>query len=884
MISNSFPTAKPSHLEHALGKASRDELDFIWLVAKAFVNEQVVVLGLLSEAAQTYLESLENVTFVALDGRLEHAGSVSSQLASARATNIAVWLGQNDGAKLTHEIESLLGVAQAVVIHFQGGILEANASWAATLAATFKHSGTLDLRRRAIDSKSVGNRVDSDLLSSSASNFAAYWVDGERAVSGLISALSYDRNEAAGASSSERAENEILRLRHEIDQLRGSTSWRLTHPVRRGLDIVRMGRKLAARLRRAVSDRGGYRPACRGAYLIYRSEGVTGLIKRVQRLRSPGAVAQDVEISYAEWIEKFDTIDEKVRARLAQENASLARTPLISILVPTFNTSPILLQKMFASVQRQIYQNWELCIADDASTDSATKEELARIAALDRRVKVELRDRNGHISAASNSALKLAQGEFIALLDHDDELAEHALLVVVRYINAYPHAKLFYSDEDKLDLNGERVTPYFKPDWNIHLIRSQNYFSHLGIYNAEIVSRVGGFRLGFEGSQDHDLMLRCADEAGDENIVHIPHVLYHWRMVESSTALDGGVKPYAQNAAMRAVQDHLTRRKIAGTVRESEAYGGYLRTLYDLPSVPPRVTIVIPTRDGVGLLRQCIESIFAHTNYSNFEIIIVDNGSVLPATLDYFSSVSKMENVSVLRYDAPFNYSALNNFAVAQANGEFICLMNNDIEAIRDDWLTEMVGIALQPAVGAVGARLWYPDDRLQHGGVVLGIGGVAGHMHHMLTKSEQGYFSRGVLAQDVSAVTAACLVIRKAVYDEVGGLDETLAVAFNDVDFCIRVRDAGYRNVWTPHAELYHYESATRGSDLTPAKRTRFESEVNFMLKRWGTSLQHDPAYNVNLSLVGSNRCFAIAAEPRRSPFTAELPHMAAGNTSFNK
>ncbi|MBJ7262410.1 MAG: glycosyltransferase family 2 protein [Burkholderiaceae bacterium] len=650
----------------------------------------------------------------------------------------------------------------------------------------------------------------------------------------------------------------------ELAQLRTSTAWKITAPLRASGDTLRRLLSIGRRVHFAISSRGGIIATSKAIASIVRREGPGGLKNRIIRATGRGAMRPEAEIAYSSWIERFDTYAADALARTAGQIDALRVRPTFSFVVPAYNSPPGVMKEMVDSVLAQTYPNWELCIADDASTDVAAKEALLAQSKRDPRIKVVFRTENGHISAASNSALALATGDYVALLDHDDTIPSHALFVVAHYINAHPDAKMFYSDEDKITEDGQRFAPYFKPDWNVELIRGQNFFSHLGVYLRDLIESVGGFRETFEGAQDYDLMLRCVDAVPDTPPVHIPHVLYHWRVVAGSTAGGSEAKPYAFAAAMRALKEHLARRGIAGEVVESAPGSGYSKVVYAVPDPAPLVSIIIPTRDGLALLSHCVSSVLERTAYLNFEIVIVDNGSADPATLEYFGTISNLPNVRILRDDSPFNYSALNNRAVADAQGDLVCLMNNDIEAIHPEWLTEMVGIAMQEDVGAVGARLWYPDDRLQHGGVILGIGGIAGHAHHLLKPEESGYFSRAVLAQDLSAVTAACLLIRTALYKAVNGLDEQLAVAFNDVDFCIRVRQAGYRNVWTPHAQLYHHESATRGSDLSPGKRERFASEVMFMQNRWGAILQNDPAYNQNLSLFGNDHCFAIAAAPR--------------------
>jgi GT2 family glycosyltransferase len=474
---------------------------------------------------------------------------------------------------------------------------------------------------------------------------------------------------------------------------------------------------------------------------------------------------------------------------------------------------------------------------------------------------VVFRKKNGHISAASNSALTLVKGEYIALLDNDDLLPEHALYWLAEAIISNPEAGLIYSDEDKIDQAGQHYDPYFKPDWNPDLFLSHNMICHLGAYSTELVRKLGGFREGLEGAQDYDLALRCSEQLTPQQIIHIPRVLYHWRSHPGSTAQAGSEKNYALLAGKKALNDHFSRIKVSAKAQLLD-FGMY-KASYKMPIKQPLVSLIIPTRNGLALIKQCIDSIFAKTTYKNYEIIIVDNNSCDPQTLAYFESLAENKHIKIIRDEGPFNFSALNNNAVKQARGEYIGLINNDIEVISPDWLTEMVSLAMQPGVGSVGARLWYPNDTLQHGGVVIGVGGVAGHSHKHLRKDAPGYFSRAQLIQTMSAVTAACLIIKKSIYQEVEGLDEeNLTIAFNDIDFCLRVRDAGYRNIWTPYAELYHHESATRGFDDTPEKKLHFSKEVRYMKKRWGNALMSDPAYSPNLTLDRED--FSYAWPPR--------------------
>jgi len=615
-----------------------------------------------------------------------------------------------------------------------------------------------------------------------------------------------------------------------------------------------------------IEQSGGIGAAVLKLSKVIFSEGLAGVQYRIRnRVGTSIVIGGSSETvgrnDYAEWVSRYDTMTDKHRALIGKKVEEMQVSPLISLVMPTYNPNPAWLKEAIESVQNQIYPNWELCIADDASTNSEVKLMLENYAEEDERIKVVFRTINGHISAASNSALELVTGDWVALLDHDDLLSEHALFWVARAIHQSPDAGIIYSDEDKVDESGHRTAPYFKTDWNPDLFLSHNHICHLGVYRASLVSKVHGFREGYEGAQDYDLALRCMEHLRSEQIIHIPKVLYHWRIHEGSTALAGSEKNYALVAGKKALDDHFKRCEI--NAKAELLHVGMYRVHYELPALLPLVTIIIPTYNGLVLLQQCIESIVSRTTYSRYEIIIIDNNSDDPETLQYLKGVARSENIQVMRDPRPFNYSQLNNSAVEKAQGEYVLLMNNDIEVITPDWLSEMVSVAIQEGVGCVGARLWYPDDTLQHGGVILGLGGVAGHSHKHLRREERGYFIRAKLIQSLSAVTAACLLVHKDIYQQVDGLNEKhLTVAFNDVDFCLKVRRAGYRNVWTPYAELYHHESATRGYEDSLEKKKRFSKEVQYMKEYWGEELLIDPNYSPNLTLDFED--FSLAWPPR--------------------
>lgn len=565
-------------------------------------------------------------------------------------------------------------------------------------------------------------------------------------------------------------------------------------------------------------------------------------------------------ISYPHWIQAVESPQippREVQRRLA---ATWSHKPLVSIIVPTFDTDTDHLQSCLDSVLQQTYPHWELCVADDASTNPEIRRVLERYAARDQRIRLAFRASNGRAAAASSTALALATGSFVALLDHDDELVPHALFFMVEALQRHPDAQILYSDEDKLDENGNRCDAFCKPDFSPDLLYSQNYICHFTVYRRTLLIDAGGFRDGFDGSQDYDLILRCLQHVrAADNIVHVPRILYHWRKTAGSTASDFSNKAYATESGRRALQEHLDQSHPGA--KALVAGPGLYRVRWPLAMPEPLVSLIIPTRDGYEHLRTCIESILERTAYSRYEILVVDNQSTCAQTLAYIDSLVDQDGnargadaprVRVLRFDAPFNYSAINNMAARHASGSILGLINNDIEVINAEWLSEMVSHAVRPDIGCVGAKLYYPDGTIQHAGVVLGIGGVAGHPHKHLPGHADGYFGRLRTICNVSAVTGAALLLRKSVFEQVGALDaQGLHVAFNDVDLCLKVRTAGYRNLWTPHAELVHHESKSRGADDTPQKQARFMQESQLMIDRWGPLLHTDPYYNPNLTLA---------------------------------
>lgn len=580
---------------------------------------------------------------------------------------------------------------------------------------------------------------------------------------------------------------------------------------------------------------------------------------------------------YQLWVRLYDTLEPADVAAIRRKVDQLPSRPLISVVMSVYNPAPCYLRKALDTVLGQLYPNWELCISDDASTDPAVRDTLETYAARDRRIKIVFRQRNGHISASSNSALELVTGEFVALMDHDDELPAHALYMVVEELNRHPQTDVIYSDEDKIDADGNRHDPHFKTDWNLDLFYSQNFVAHLGVYRTALVRQAGSFRVGFEGSQDYDFTLRVLGLTEASRIRHIPFVLYHWRIFPGVSTFSSDNPGKSVDTARRALTDHFRDTQQDVEVLPIKSFPSWWRIKRRLPKVPPSVTLIIPTRDRVELLRGCVQGILHRTSYPSLDIIIVDNSSTERETLAYFRSLQTDDRVQVLRVEGPFNYSTLNNRAIEQAQGEYVGFLNNDIEVMGPDWLTEMMTQAVRPGIGAVGTKLLYANGSIQHAGVTLGVYGVAAHGHRHVPANAIGYFGRPQLQQELSAVTAAALVAPKHVIRELGGFNEVnLPVGYNDVDLCLRIRAAGYRIVYTPFAELRHLESASRGANVTVEQQERDRRERDYMVGRWGRQLLQDPSYNVNLSLADED--FRLAFPPR-----AVKPWLETFDSSFS-
>ncbi|MEY8446058.1 glycosyltransferase family 2 protein [Enterococcus ratti] len=571
-----------------------------------------------------------------------------------------------------------------------------------------------------------------------------------------------------------------------------------------------------------------------------------GVKKAIRRFKLE---MKSANTDYEQWLKRHEKFDlQKQR----QESVSFNYRPLISVIMPVYNVEIKWLEKCIESVLNQTYEKWELCISDDASTDPKIRKCLEAYQKKDQRIKVIFRKENGHISLATNSALEVAKGEFIALLDNDDELPPYALFEVAKVLNEHPELDVIYSDEDKIDANGHRFDPHFKADWSPDTLMGNNYISHLGVYRTSLVKKLGGFRKGYEGSQDYDLILRVTEQIPKEHIYHIDKILYHWRTIPGSTASSGEAKNYIYDSGVKALTDALKRRNIKGMVRPGRISGFY-EVSYEVLN-EELVSIIIPTKNGHDDLKLCVDSIIEKTNYSNYEIIVADNGSTDPKMQELFAEYKKKlkERFFVELIDIPFNYSRINNLAAKKANGKYLLFLNNDTEVIEPNWMTRMVSYAQFDRIGCVGAKLYYPDDTTQHAGVLVGIGGVAGHALNNYDRTHCGYFGRLVIDVNYLAVTAACMMVKTADFQAVNGFDETLEVAFNDVDLCLKIYELGRFNVYAHQVELYHFESKSRGYEDTPEKQKRFAGEIKKMQDKWPKYIAHDPFYNDNLTKEG--------------------------------
>ena len=555
------------------------------------------------------------------------------------------------------------------------------------------------------------------------------------------------------------------------------------------------------------------------------------------------------EVPYGLWYRAYIPTEETLETQRKQK---FDYSPLISIAVPAYQTPVEFLRQMIESLIVQTYSNWELCIVNASPDNEEMQKVLAEYSAGDSRVRFCNLKENLGIAENTNRAFAMTKGEFVGLLDHDDLLAPNALYEIVKILQDHPQADALYTDEDKVTTElDEHFQPHLKPDFNLDLLRSNNYICHFFVVQKSIVEKAGGFRKEFDGAQDYDFIFRCTENAGE--VLHVPEILYHWRTHKASTADNPASKMYAFEAGKRAIEAHLERTGTKGEVSHTQDLGFY-RVKYPVQG-KPLVSVIIPNKDEKETLQTCLEMLEKNTGYQNFEIIIVENNSTTDEIFRYYKELSGNRKIHLLRWGKEFNYSAINNFAVAHAKGEYLLFLNNDVKSINSDWLEEMLGVCQRPEVGGVGAKLIYPDNTIQHAGCVIGMGGIAGHMFVDMPADRTGYLHKASLLQDMSAVTAACLLMKKEVFEQAGGFTEELAVAFNDVDLCLKVRKNGYLIVYDPYVKLYHMESKTRGAEDSKEKVRRFQTEIEYMRCHWIDILKNgDPCYNKNLSLTKWN------------------------------
>ena len=571
---------------------------------------------------------------------------------------------------------------------------------------------------------------------------------------------------------------------------------------------------------------------------------------------------------YGGWIKYNEPKDADLKKQM---KVKFKIAPKISVIVPMYNTKEKFFKDLVKCMINQTYSNWELCLADGSPKQN---ENLKKYIEQDERIKYKFLGKNKGIAGNTNAAIEMATGDYIALLDHDDILADYALYEVVYAINKFPNSEFLYSDEDKIDENDNRYDAYFKPDFAPDTLRCQNYICHFSIFRKDLMEKLQGFRADYDGAQDYDIFLRMSETAKPENITHIPKILYHWRVHSESTAkLNSNAKNYAFEAGKKAIEDHLKRVGLDGTVSEGCIEGIY-RVDYKVIG-NPKVSIVIPNKDGKDILKVCIDSVLEKTTYQNYEIIVVENNSDSEEIFEYYKEIIKNEKIRVVNYNTGkeilsdeecsleftsknrrevkpgFNYSAIINFGVKNATGEYSIQLNNDTELMTPNWLELMVGFCQREDVGAVGAKLYFPDETIQHAGIIVGIGGIAGNRFKSIPKSGHGYFAQESMIENLSAVTGACLMAKTKIYEEVDWMDESLAVAFNDVDFCLKIREKGYLVVFNPFVEFWHFESKSRGQEDSPEKIKRFQGEICRFEQKWGDILDEgDPYYNINLSL----------------------------------
>lgn len=552
------------------------------------------------------------------------------------------------------------------------------------------------------------------------------------------------------------------------------------------------------------------------------------------------------EVPYGPWYESHKASPEDLKRQSRQR---FSYEPLISVVVPAYRTPETFLREMIESLKGQSYANWELCIANASPSDEGMARVLDEYKSKDSRIRVQELSENLGIAENTNAAFSLASGEFAGLLDHDDLLAPDALYEIVKLLNEDESLDAVYTDEDKVTTDlGEHFQPHFKPDFNLDLLRSNNYICHFFVARRTLIEQISGFRKEFDGAQDYDFIFRCVE--GAKKTGHVARVLYHWRTHKDSTADNPASKMYAFEAGKRAIEGHLERTGVKGAkVCHTSDYGFYDVT-YPVQG-EPLISIIIPNKDNCETLKQCLDSVMQISTYKNYEILIVENNSIQQETFAYYQTLGVQDNIRILTWKGTFNYSAINNFAAKEAKGEYLLFLNNDIQVISPTWMEELLANCQRPEVGIVGGKLYYPDDTIQHAGIIIGIGGIAGHAFLGMKRSRTGYLHKASLQMDYSAVTAACMMMKRSVFERVDGFEEELSVAFNDVDLCLRTGKEGFLVVYNPHVEMYHYESKSRGLEDSKEKVRRFQDEIEFMRTRWITLLKNgDPCYNKNLTL----------------------------------
>ena len=563
------------------------------------------------------------------------------------------------------------------------------------------------------------------------------------------------------------------------------------------------------------------------------------VLKKVFHIKENRKTNQE---QYKIWMEKNNLKPEDIEL---QKQNNFKISPKISIVVPMYNTNEIFFKELVESLEKQTYLNWELCLADGSETQN---DELRKYYENNSKIKYKFLNANRGISENTNEAIAMATGEYIGFLDHDDLLSQDALFEIVKSINEDENTDFIYSDEDKIDQEYERFEPYFKPDYSPETLLSNNYITHFVVVKRELINEVGNLNSEFNGAQDFDFVLRATNKA--KKVVHISKILYHWRVHRDSTANVADAKPYAYEAGIKAAKAHMERIGSKGVVEDGQDVPGIYKVKFEIKG-NPKVSILIPNKDNVGLLKTCIDSILKLTTYSNYEIVIIENNSQKKETLEYYNEISKNEKVRIINSGIKeFNYSQIINFGVSNVDGEFILQLNNDTKVLNPEWLELMVGYAQNKEIGAVGARLYYEDKTIQHAGILIGLSGIAGNMLVNLPYGKHAYFGREAATRNVAAVTGACMLCRRELYEEVGFMDEeNFKVAFNDVDFCLKLLEKGYRNIYNPYVELIHYESKSRGYEYTKEQEERFNKESeNFRLK-WKKYIDYDPYYNINFT-----------------------------------